>query len=153
MTLKGQIQNDIKDAMRAGDKDRLKVLRLILAAIKQVEVDGRVDGRAELDDPAVMRILEKMVKQRRDSIEQFTRGDRNDLAEIELAEIAVLASYLPEPLRDDELDALIDTAIDESGAESVRDMGKVMSRLRDATRGRADMAKVGARVKNRLLGT
>lgn len=150
MTLKGQIQNDIRDAMRAGDKDRLKVLRLILAAIKQVEVDTPVDDRVELDDPAVMRILEKMVKQRRDSIEQFTRGGRDDLAEIELAEIAVLESYLPEPLRDDELDALIDKAIDESGAKSVRDMGSVMGRLREATRGRADMAKVGARVKKRL---
>lgn len=150
MTLKGQIQNDIKDAMRAGEKDRLKVLRLILAAIKQVEVDTPVDGRVELDDPAVMRILEKMVKQRRDSIEQFTRGGRDDLAEIELAEIAVLESYLPEPLRDDELDALIDRAIDESGARNVRDMGQVMGRLRETTRGRADMAKVGARVKKRL---
>jgi uncharacterized protein len=150
MTLKEQIQNDTRDAMRAGDKDRLKVLRLILAAIKQVEVDSRVDGRAELDDPAVMRILEKMVKQRRDSIEQFLGGGRNDLAEIELAEIAVLESYLPEPLRDDELDGLIDEAIAEAGAESVRDMGKVMGRLRETTRGRADMAKVGSRVRKRL---
>jgi uncharacterized protein len=150
MTLKGQIQNDIKDAMRAGDKDRLKVLRLILAAIKQVEVDTRVDDRVELDDPTVLRILEKMVKQRRDSIEQFSSGGRHDLADIELAEIAVLESYLPEPLRDDELDALIDEAIDESGATSVRDMGKVMGRLRETTRGRADMAKVGSRVRKRL---
>ena len=146
MTLKGQIQNDIKDAMRAGDKDRLKVLRLILAAIKQVEVDTR----AEPDDAGVIRIFEKMVKQRRDSVEQFAKGGRTDLAEAELAEIAVLESYLPEPLRDDELDALIDGAIEESGAESIRDMGKVMNRLRKSTRGRADMAKVGARVKKRL---
>jgi len=146
MTLKGQIQNDIKDAMRAGDKDRLKVLRLILAAIKQVEVDTR----AEPDDAGVIRIFEKMVKQRRDSVEQFAKGGRTDLAEAELAEIAVLESYLPEPLRDDELDALIDGAIEESGAESIRDMGKVMNRLRESTRGRADMAKVGARVKKRL---
>lgn len=152
MTLKGQIQNDVKDAMRAGDKDRLRVLRLISAAIKQVEVDTPVEDRAELDDLAVMRILEKMVKQRRDSIEQFTSGGRIDLAEIELAEIAVLESYLPEPLRDDELDVLIEQAIDASGAGSVRDMGKVMSRLRETTRGRADMSVVGARVKKRLGG-
>lgn len=152
MTLKGQIQNDVKDAMRAGDKDRLKVLRLISAAIKQVEVDTPVEDRAELDDLAVMRILEKMVKQRRDSIEQFTSGGRIDLAEIERAEIAVLESYLPEPLRDDELDVLIEQAIDASGAGSVRDMGKVMSRLRETTRGRADMSVVGARVKKRLGG-
>lgn len=146
MTLKGQIQNDIKDAMRAGDRDRLKVLRLIMAAIKQVEVDTR----EEPDDAGVIRILEKMVKQRRDSVDQFTKGGRTDLAEAELAEIAVLESYLPEPLRDDELDALIDQTIGASGAESVRDMGKVMNRLRESTRGRADMAKVGARVKKRL---
>jgi uncharacterized protein YqeY len=152
MTLKGQIQNDVKDAMRAGDKDRLKVLRLISAAIKQVEVDTPVEDRAELDDVAVMRILEKMVKQRRDSIEQFTKGGRDDLAKIELAEIAVLESYLPEPLRDDELDALVEQAIDESAASSVRDMGKVMSRLRETTRGRADLSVVGARVKKRLGG-
>lgn len=150
MTLKGQIQNDSRDALRAGDRDRLKVLRLILAAIKQVEVDSRADNRDELDDPAVMRILEKMVKQRRDSVEQFTAGGRDDLAGIELAEIAVLESYLPEPLGDEELETLIDRAIEESGAASVRDMGKVMSRLRETTRGRADMAKVGARVKQRL---
>jgi uncharacterized protein YqeY len=152
MTLKGKIQNDVKDAMRAGDKDRLKVLRLISAAIKQVEVDTPVEDRAELDDVDVMRILEKMVKQRRDSIEQFTKGGRDDLAKIELAEIAVLESYLPEPLRDDELDALVEQAIDESAASSVRDMGKVMSRLRETTRGRADMSVVGARVKKRLGG-
>lgn len=146
MTLKGQIQNDVKDAMRAGDKRRLKVLRLIAAAIKQVEVDTR----EEQDDTAVIRILEKMVKQRRESIEHFTRGGRTDLAEAEVAEIAVLQSYLPEPLRDDEVEALITQAIDETGAASVRDMGRVMSRLRESTRGRADIADVGARVRKRL---
>ena len=145
-TLKGQIQNDIKDAMRAGDKDRLKVLRLAAAAIKQVEVDTR----EALTDTTVIRILEKMVKQRRDSVEQFRLGGRTDLAEAELAEIAVLESYLPEPLREDELEMLIDQAIDETAAASIRDMGKVMSRLRESTRGRADMAEVGARVRKRL---
>jgi hypothetical protein len=146
MTLKGQIQNDMKDAMRAGDKDRLKAVRLILAAIKQIEVDSR----AEVDDAGVLRILDKMIKQRRDSIEQFRSGGREDLAQIELAEIAVLETYTPEPLSDDELQALIDDAIRDSGASSIRDMGKVMARLRDKTSGRADMSAVGNQVKVRL---
>lgn len=146
MTLKGQIQNDMKDAMRAGDKDRLKAVRLILAAIKQIEVDSR----SEVDDAGVLRILEKMIKQRRDSIEQFRSGGREDLAQIELAEIAVLETYTPEPLSDDELQALIDGAIRDSGASSIRDMGKVMARLRDKTSGRADMSAVGNLVKVRL---
>jgi hypothetical protein len=146
MTLKGQIQNDMKDAMRAGDKDRLKAVRLILAAIKQIEVDSR----SEVDDAGVLRILDKMLKQRRDSIEQFRSGGREDLAQIELAEIAVLETYTPEPLSDVEVQALIDDAIRDSGASSIRDMGKVMARLRDKTSGRADMAAVGNQVKVRL---
>lgn len=146
MTLKGQIQNDMKDAMRAGDKDRLKAVRLILAAIKQIEVDSR----SEVDDAGVLRILDKMLKQRRDSIEQFRSGGREDLAQIELAEIAVLETYTPEPLSDDELQVLIDDAIRDSGASNIRDMGKVMARLRDKTSGRADMAAVGNQVKARL---
>jgi uncharacterized protein YqeY len=146
MTLKGQIQNDMKDAMRAGDKDRLKAVRLILAAIKQIEVDSR----SEVDDAGVLRILDKMIKQRRDSIEQFRSGGREDLAQIELAEIAVLQTYTPEPLSDVEVQALIDDAIRDSGASSIRDMGKVMARLRDKTSGRADMAAVGNQVKVRL---
>jgi hypothetical protein len=146
MTAKGQIQNDMKDAMRAGDKDRLKAVRLLLAAIKQVEVDSR----SEVDDAGVLRILDKMIKQRRDSIEQFRSGGREDLAQIELAEIAVLETYTPEPLSDVEVQALIDDAIRDSGASSIRDMGKVMARLRDKTSGRADMAAVGNQVKVRL---
>lgn len=146
MTLKGQIQNDMKDAMRAGDKDRLKAVRLILAAIKQIEVDSR----SEVDDAGVLRILDKMLNQRRDSIEQFRRGGREDLAQIELAEIAVLETYTPEPLSDDQLQKLIDEAIRDSGASNIRDMGKVMARLRDKTSGRADMAAVGSQVKARL---
>lgn len=146
MTLKGQIQNDMKDAMRAGDKDRLKAVRLILAAIKQIEVDSR----SEVDDAGVLRILDKMLKQRRDSIEQFRSGGREDLAQVELAEIAVLETYTPEPLSDDEIQVLIDDAIRDSGASNIRDMGKVMARLRDKTSGRADMAAVGNQVKARL---
>ncbi len=148
MTLKGQIQSDMKDAMRAGDKDRLKAIRLVLAAIKQVEVDSRV----EVDDAGVLRILDKMLKQRRDSIVQFRSGSREDLAQIELAEIAVLETYTPEPLADDELDVLIADAIRDSGATNIRDMGKVMVRLRDTTGGRADMASVGSKVKASLSG-
>jgi len=146
MSLKGQIQDDIKAVMKAGDKDRLKVLRLIMAAIKQVEIDER----RELDDAAVLRILDKMVKQRRDSITQFTRGKRQDLADIEAAEISVIETYLPEQLSDDELDKLIDEAIALTGAESIRDMGKVMGAIKAKARGRADMGAVGASVKARL---
>jgi len=146
MPLKGQITEDMKSAMKAGDKDRLKVVRLILAAIKQVEVDKRI----ELDDAAVLSVLDKMVKQRRDSIEQFQKGNRNDLADIELAEIAVLEDYLPEQLGDEELDAMIGEAITTSGAESIRDMGKVMGMIKSKAAGRVDMGAVGAKVKERL---
>ncbi len=146
MSLKGQITEDMKSAMKAGDKDRLKVVRLIMAAIKQVEVDRRI----ELDDTAVLTVLDKMVKQRRDSVEQFQEGNRKDLAEIELAEIAVLKDYLPEQLSDAELDTMIDEAIRSAGAESIRDMGKVMGQIKPQAAGRADMGAVGARVKARL---
>ena len=146
MPLKGQITEDMKSAMKAGDKDRLKVVRLIIAAVKQIEIDQRI----ELDDAAVLTVLEKMVKQRRDSIEQFQKGNRNDLADIEIAEIAVLKTYLPEPMSDAELDAVIDKAISATGAESIRDMGKVMGQIKSNAAGRADMGAVGAKVKARL---
>jgi uncharacterized protein YqeY len=136
----------MKTAMKAGDKDRLKVVRLIMAAVKQVEVDQRV----ELDDAGVLSVLDKMVKQRRDSVEQFQKGDRQDLADIELAEIVVLEDYLPEQLSDAELEAMIDEAISSTGAETIRDMGKVMGAIKDRAAGRADMGAVGARVKARL---
>ena len=146
MTLKGQIQEDMKTAMKAGDKDRLKVVRLILAAIKQIEIDKRI----ELDDAAVLTVLNKMVKQRRDSVSQFTDGGRQDLADIELAEITVLDTYLPEQMSDDELESLVIQAIADTGAESIRDMGKVMGQIKSKAEGRADMAAVGAKVKARL---
>ncbi len=136
----------MKSAMKAGDKDRLKVVRLAIAAVKQVEVDTR----KELDDSAVLGVIEKMVKQRRDSIEQFEKGGREDLAAIERAEIAVLETYLPEQLTDEELAALIDEVIGATGAESIRDMGKVMGAIKAKAAGRADMGTVGARVKERL---
>jgi uncharacterized protein YqeY len=147
MSLKGKILDDVKTAMKAGEKDRLKALRLITAAIKQVEVDERI----ELDDDvAILGILNKMVKQRRDSITQFEQGQRIDLADIERAEIEILADYLPEQLSDEALDAIVDDAIANSGAESIRDMGKVMGIVKAKAAGRANMGAVGAKVKTRL---
>jgi uncharacterized protein YqeY len=146
MSLKNQITEDMKSAMKAGDKDRLKTVRLIMAAIKQVEVDQRV----ELDDAGVLSVLDKMVKQRRDSVEQFEKGKRDDLAAIEKAEIDVLATYLPEQLSAEELAALVDDVIAATGAESMRDMGKVMGQIKAKAAGRADMGAVSATVKERL---
>jgi len=146
MSLKVQITDDMKSAMKAGDKDRLKVVRLMMAAIKQVEIDQRI----ELDDAAVLGVLDKMVKQRRDSVEQFQNGNRQDLVDIELAEIVVLEHYLPEQLSDAELETLVDDAISSTGAESIRDMGKVMGIIKAKAAGQADMGAVGAKVKARL---
>lgn len=146
MTLKAQIQSDMKDAMKAGDKDRLKVVRLLLAAVRQVEIDQRV----ELDDTAILGIISKMVKQRRDSVSQFGEGGRQDLADIETAEIKVLESYLPEPLSEHELDERIERAIADTGADGPRDMGKVMGKLKNEVQGRADLGAVSAKVKARL---
>ncbi len=146
MSLKGKITDDMKSAMKAGDKDRLKAVRLILAAIKQIEVDTRT----ELDDTTVLSVLDKMVKQRRDSVEQFQKGGRDDLVNIELAEIAVIETYLPEQLSDADLNSLIDEVITATGAESIRDMGKVMGQIKSKAAGRADMGAVGAKVKARL---
>jgi uncharacterized protein YqeY len=145
-SLKNQITEDMKSAMKAGEKDRLKVVRLILAAIKQVEVDKRI----ELDDAAILSVLDKMVKQRRDSVEQFENGNREDLAAIERAEIEVLETYLPEQLSADELAAMVDEVIAATGAESMRDMGKVMGQIKAKAAGRADMGAVSATVKERL---
>jgi uncharacterized protein YqeY len=127
MSLKSQITDDMKSAMKAGEKDRLKVVRLILAAIKQVEVDKRL----ELDDGGVLAVLNKMVKQRRDSIEQFEKGNREDLAAIERGEIEILETYLPEQMSTDDLTALVDEVIAATGAESIRDMGKVMGPVKE----------------------
>jgi len=146
MSLKGQITEDMKSAMKAGEKDRLKVVRLIRAAIKQIEVDTR----EELDDAAVLAVLTKMVKQRRDSVEQFEKGDREDLAAIERAEILVLNDYLPEQLSAEELAAMVDEIIQATGAEGIRDMGKVMGQIKAKASGRADMGAVSATVKDRL---
>jgi uncharacterized protein YqeY len=146
MSLKNQITEDMKSAMKAGDKDRLKVVRLMMAAIKQVEVDSRT----ELDDAGILGVLEKMVKQRRDSVEQFEQGGREDLAASERAEIDVLQAYLPEQLSAAEVVALVDEVIAATGAEGIRDMGKVMGQIKARAAGRADMGSVSATVKERL---
>tara|TARA_B110000495_G_scaffold58404_1_gene49502 strand:- start:514 stop:963 length:450 start_codon:yes stop_codon:yes gene_type:complete len=146
MSLKGQITEDMKSAMKAGEKDRLKVVRLILAAIKQIEVDTRED----LDEAAVLAVLTKMVKQRRDSVEQFEQGNREDLAAIERAEIVILDTYLPEQLSANELTIMIDKVIQATGASGIRDMGKVMGQIKVKASGRADMGAVSAVIKERL---
>ena len=146
MSLKDQIKEDMKSAMKAGEKDRLKVVRLIMAAVKQVEVDKRV----ELDDAGVLVVLNRMVKQRRDSVEQFEKGDREDLAKIERDEIAVLQDYLPEQLSADDLSAMVDEVIAATGAQGMKDMGKVMGQIKSKAAGRADMGAVSAAVKERL---
>jgi uncharacterized protein YqeY len=146
MSLKAQITEDMKATMKSGDKDRLKVIRLIMAAMKQVEVDNRI----ELDDAGVLGVLDKMVKQRRDSVEQFVKGGREDLAAIERYEIEVLETYLPEQLSDAELAALVDEVIKATGATGMSDMGKVMGQIKARAAGRADMGAVSASVKDRL---
>jgi uncharacterized protein YqeY len=148
MTLKHQLTEDMKTAMRAHDKHRLGVIRLMLAAIKQREVDERI----ELDDVQVLAALEKMLKQRKDSVSQFAAANREDLADIERAEMVVIETYLPAKLDEAEIDALIDTAISETGASSARDMGKVVAAVKDKAAGRADMGVVSGRIKARLAG-
>ncbi|MES9846341.1 MAG: GatB/YqeY domain-containing protein [Candidatus Sedimenticola sp. PURPLELP] len=144
--LKQRIQDEMKAAMKGGDKPRLGTIRLIMAAIKQREVDERI----ELDDEQVLVVLDKMVKQRRDSITQYEKAGRTELAEQEHYEIGVLQDYLPEALGEDEIAALVADAIANSGAESIRDMGKVMGQLKPQIQGRADMGAVSALVKQQL---
>ena len=144
--LKQRIQEDVKAAMRAREKQRLGALRLVTAAIKQLEVDSR----SELDDQGVITALEKMLKQRRDSLAQYESAGRADLADQERFEIDIIESYMPERLSETELAAIVDAAIAESGAESMRDMGKVMGLLKSRVQGRADLGAVSASVKARL---
>lgn len=146
MSLRDRIQDDMKSAMRAREKDRLAAVRLILAAIKQREVDERIT----LDDGQVIEVLNRMLKQRRDSLSQFQAAGRDDLAAKETFEIQVIQDYLPEALSESEIDILIDDAVAASGAQSVRDLGKVMAWIKPKVQGRADMATVSARVKARL---
>ena len=146
MSGKESLQQDMKEAMRAGDKRRLGVIRLILAAVKQREVDERI----ELDDAQVTAVLDKMAKQRRESIDQYQKAGRDDLVEQESFELEVLKTYLPEQLSESEIDTLIEEAVQATGASSMKDMGKVMGQLRDKLQGRADMAAVSGKIKARL---
>ena len=144
--LKTRITEAMKAAMRAQDKPRRDAIRLILAEIKRIEVDERI----ELDDARVLAILDKMVKQRRDSIQQFEKAGRQDLIDIEAAEVAVIQDFLPRALEPAEIDALVETALRESGASEMKDMGKVMALLKPQVQGRADMGVVSQRIKARL---
>jgi len=144
--LKQRIQEDMKSAMKAGEKGRLGVIRLILSAIKQVEVDTRI----VLDDAQILSVLDKMLKQRRDSIAQYTAAGRTDLADVESAEVAIIQEYLPQALTEVEIENLVGQAIAETGASSISDMGKVMALLKPQMQGRADMGTVSARIKAKL---
>ena len=148
MSLKSRIQDDVKQAMRARDKARLSVLRLITAAIKQKEVDERI----ELSDGDVLAVLDKMAKQRRESLEHYRKAGRDDLADQEQFELELIGEFMPEPLGEAELGRLIQAAIKETGASSMRDMGAVMAALREQVQGRADMKAVSDSVRARLAG-
>lgn len=145
-SLKSRLQESVKEAMRAKNKERLGTIRLIMAAIKQREVDERI----ELDDTQIISVLDKMLKQRRESITQFEAGNRPDLAEKEAAEITILSEFMPTPLSDAEIDQLIDDAVKSTGAAGIKDMGKVMGLLQAKLKGRADMGAVSAKIKARL---
>ena len=147
-TLKERITDDMKAAMRSGEKERLGTIRMITAAIKQREVDERIT----LDDVQVLSVLEKMIKQRKESLEQFKAGNRQDLADKESAEITLLQGYMPSPLSGAEIDALIAEAVAATGAASIKDMGKVMGIIKAKAQGRADMGAVGAKIKAKLGG-
>ncbi len=144
--IKNKISDDVKAAMRSKDKERLGALRLMQAAFKQKEVDERI----ELDDEQTIVILDKMAKQHRDSISQFKAANRDDLVEIEEFELNIIEEYLPAQLSEDEINSLIDNAISKTGAESIKDMGKVMGILKGELQGRADMGKVSGLIKARL---
>jgi hypothetical protein len=148
MSLKERITDDMKAAMRSGEKERLGVIRMITSAIKQREVDERIS----LDDTQVLTVLEKMIKQRKESLVQFQAGNRQDLVDKEAAEITLLQGYLPSQLSDAEIDALIKDAVASTGAASIKDMGKVMGLIKGKAQGRADMAAVGAKIKAKLGG-
>jgi uncharacterized protein len=148
MSLKDRVTEDMKTAMRAGEKERLATIRLILSAVKQREVDERIT----LDDSQVLAAIEKMIKQRKEAITQFEAGGRADLVAKETAEIGILQGYLPAQMSDAEIDALIAEAIASTGAASIKDMGKVMGAVKAKAQGRADMGAVSARIKQKLSG-
>ena len=138
-----RIKDEMKTAMKSGEKARLGVIRLMLAAVKQIEVDERI----ELDDSRVLLVLDKMVKQRRESIRQYTDANRTDLADIEAAEIIVIQDFLPQALTEEEIDTMVAEAVEQSGATSIKEMGKVMALLKEPMQGRADMSVVSAKIK------
>ncbi|WP_454785475.1 GatB/YqeY domain-containing protein [Legionella sp. WA2024007413] len=146
MTIKERLNNDVKDAMRAKDKELLSTLRLITAAVKQVEVDERI----EVDDERMLVILDKMSKQRKESIAQYEKANRNDLVAQEQFELDIIKKYLPEPLSEAEIKQMVQDAIASTGAEKMADMGKVMAILKPSLQGRADMAQVSAMIKAQL---
>jgi uncharacterized protein YqeY len=148
MSLPDRVKDDMKTAMKSGDKARLAVIRLILAAMKQVEVDERIT----LDDARTIQILDKMMKQRRESIRQFADAGRTDLVAIEEAEMLVIGDFMPQPLSEVEIDAMVNNAVTESGALSIKDMGKVMALLKEKMQGRADMSVVSAKIKAAFAG-
>ena len=146
-TLKSRLQSDMKSSMKSHDKPRLLVVRLMLAAIKQIEVDERI----ELDDDRIIAVLDKMTKQRRESIEHFSKASRDDLIAIEEFELQIIREYLPQALSEAEINALIEQSIEATGAASIKDMGKVIGRLRPQLQGRADMSMVSQLIKSRLV--
>ncbi|GAB7564472.1 GatB/YqeY domain-containing protein [Methylobacillus methanolivorans] len=146
MTIKAKVAEDMKAAMRAKDSARLGAIRLLQAAIKQREVDERI----ELDDGQVIEAIEKMLKQRRDSITQYEAANRHDLADVEKFEVTVLKEYLPAALSDEEVDAILDSVIAETGAASIKDMSKVMAAIKPKVVGRADMGKISGLIKSKL---
>jgi uncharacterized protein YqeY len=145
-TLKPQLTSDMKSSMKSGDKQRLGVVRLMLAAIKQIEVDERI----ELDDTRILAVLDKMVKQRRESISHYSDAGRDELVAVEQAEIGLIQEYLPEPLSEAEINELVELSITSTGAASIKDMGKLMGVLKPQLQGRADMGKVSQLIKSRL---
>ena len=145
-TIKPQLISDMKSSMKSGDKQRLGVVRMMLAAIKQIEVDERI----ELDDARMLAVLDKMAKQRRESIAHYSEAGRDDLVAVEQAEIDIIKQYLPEALTDEEINALVEQSIADTGASSIKDMGKLMGVLKPQLQGRADMGQVSQLVKSRL---
>jgi len=146
--LKARLQDEMKAALRTGKKERLGTIRLVIAAVKQKEIDSR----AELDDNGVLAVLDRMAKQRRESISQFEKAGRGDLVAKELTELDLLREFMPSPLTEPEINALVAAAVEETGASSIKDMGAVMGKLKSALQGRADMGAVSATVRSRLSG-
>jgi uncharacterized protein YqeY len=146
VSLKARITEDMKTALRAGDRARLGAIRLLLAAIKQREVDERI----ELDDMQVIEVIEKMLKQRRDSISQYQAANRQDLVDVEEFEVKVLQEYLPQALTEDEVNALLEKVVVDTGAAGIKDMGRVMAAIKPLVLGRADMGKISGLIKTRL---